>query len=134
MCTAAQLGASLGGGDAGAGNLYRYLVVTNHSKTTCHVAGFPGLSMLDAKGKQIGAPATREPVGYLPVVLRPGESASDTIHTVNQQGTCLPTSTELRIYPPGSKASLVFPGEVTNCDDQFSITPFAAGTTGNPLA
>lgn len=132
MCTAAQLSAALGGGDAGAGNLYRYLVLTNTSTTTCHLTGFPGLSMLDASGRQIGAPASREHDGYTPVVLKPGDTASDTIHTINQQGTCLPTSVRLRIYPPGSKASLVFPGEITNCDDLFAITPLIAGSTGNP--
>jgi hypothetical protein len=132
MCTAAQLKASLGSGNAGAGNLYRYLVLSNTSDTACHLTGFPGLSMLDAAGRQIGEPATREHDNYVPVVLKPGDSASDTIHTVNQQGTCLPTSTQLRIYPPGSKASLVFPGQVTNCDNLFAITPLTSGTTGNP--
>ena len=136
MCATSQLTASLGGGNAGAGNLYRYLLLTNHSATSCHVTGFPGLSLLDAQGKEIGVPATEEDISHAPVVLRPGESASDTIHTVNRQTDstteCLATSVQLRIYPPGNRASLVFPGKVTNCDDQFSVTPFAAGSTGNP--
>ncbi|WP_329373198.1 DUF4232 domain-containing protein [Streptomyces sp. NBC_00669] len=132
LCTAAQLTATLGGGDAGAGNLYRYLVITNTSGTTCRVAGYPGLSMLDANGKQIGQPATRRKVSYSPVVLKPGGSASDTIHTINQQGTCLATSAQLKMYPPGSKASLKFTGQITDCDDMFEITPFTAGKTGNP--
>ncbi|SFF41221.1 Protein of unknown function [Actinacidiphila alni] len=134
LCTAAQLTPSLGGGDAGAGSVFRYLVLTNHSGTVCHVTGFPGLSLLDADGKQIGAPATYQQLDHQPVVLRPGESASDTIRTVNQQGTCLPTSTSLRIYPPGSRQSLVFPGKVTNCDNEFVVTPFTKGTTGNPAS
>jgi len=132
MCTADQLTPSLGGSDAGAGNLYRYLVVTNHSATACHLTGYPGLSVLDANGRQIGRPATREPSSYQPVVLQPGASASDTIHTANQMGTCLPESAKLRIYPPGSRASLVFAGQITICNDEFAITPFAPGTTGNP--
>jgi hypothetical protein len=134
MCATSQLTASLGGGDAGAGSLYRYLVLTNHSGTTCHVTGFPGLSLLDAQGRQIGAPATYRQLPHSPVVLRPGQSASDTIHTVNQQGTCLPTSAKLRIYPPGSRQWLDIPGQVTNCDNEFVVTPFAPGTTGNPPA
>jgi len=136
MCATSQLTASLGGGDAGAGQIYRYLVLTNHSGSTCHLTGFPGLSMLDANGKLIGAPATYQRIAYSPVVLAPGKSASDTIHTVNRQTNsateCLPTSTELRIYPPGNTASLVFPGRVTNCDKLFTVTPFGAGTGGNP--
>ncbi|BBA95296.1 hypothetical protein RVR_100 [Actinacidiphila reveromycinica] len=132
MCTAAQLSAGLGGSDAGAGNLYRYLVITNKSATTCRVAGYPGLSLLDANGRQIGQPATRDARTYAAVVLQPGAAASDTIHTVNQQGTCLAASAQLRMYPPGSKASLTFDGQVTVCDDTFEITPFVAGRTGNP--
>ncbi|MFG1810511.1 DUF4232 domain-containing protein [Streptomyces sp. NPDC049040] len=132
MCATSQLTASLGGGDAGAGSLFRYLLLTNHSSTTCHLTGYPGLSMLDAKGGRIGAPADRQPMDYAPVVLRPGESASDTIHTVNQQGSCLPASTKLRIYPPGNTAWLDFAGRVTDCDDLFTVTPFVAGRTGNP--
>ena len=132
MCTADQLTPSLGGGDAGAGNLYRYLVITNHSATACHLAGYPGVSLLDGDGRQIGRPADREPRTYQPVVLQPGGSASDTIHTANQMGACQAASAKLRIYPPGSRASLVFAGQVTICNDQFTITPFAPGTTGNP--
>lgn len=132
MCATSQLTATLGGGDAGAGSLFRYLVLVNHGSTSCHLTGYPGLSMLDAKGRQIGAPADRQPMDYTPVVLRPGGSASDTIHTVNQQGTCLPASARLRIYPPGNTASLDFTGSVTNCDDLFTVTPFVAGSTGNP--
>jgi hypothetical protein len=134
MCTTSQLTAALGGGDAGAGSLFRYLVLTNHSGTACHLTGYPGLSMLDAAGKQIGAPADRQPMSYAPVVLRPGGSASDTIHTVNQQGSCLPASVKLRIYPPGNTASLDFVGSVTDCDHLFTVTPLAAGSTGNPAS
>ncbi|MFC1434538.1 DUF4232 domain-containing protein [Streptacidiphilus sp. N1-3] len=136
MCATSQLTAKLGGGDAGAGNVYRYLVLTNHSGTTCHVTGFPGLSLLSADGTQIGAPATEQSIAHAPVVLRPGESASDTVHTANRQTSssteCLPSSAELRIYPPGNRDPLVFPGQVTNCDNLFSVTPFTAGSTGNP--
>ena len=111
-------------------------MVTNHSSTTCHVAGFPGLSMLDASGRQIGAPATYTHLPYAQVLLTPGASASDTVHTVNRQTNdpteCLPTSTSLRIYPPGSRASLVFPGQITDCLNTFEVTPFGPGTTGNP--
>ncbi|SEL49130.1 DUF4232 domain-containing protein [Streptacidiphilus jiangxiensis] len=137
LCTAAQLTPRLGSGNAGAGQIYTYLVVTNHSSTPCHVAGYPGLSLLDASGHQIGVPATYEhQFPSTPVVLAPGASASDTIHTVNRQtnnpSECLPTSTLLRIYPPGSFTSLTFPGRITVCLGTFELTPFGPGTTGNP--
>ncbi|MEY9846918.1 DUF4232 domain-containing protein [Streptacidiphilus sp. MAP5-3] len=136
LCSASQLTAALGGGDAGAGQIYTYLVVTNHSSSACQVAGYPGLSMLDAHGTEIGVPATRESMTYSSVVLAPGASASDTIHTANRQtdnpGECLPASTDLRMYAPGSKVALTFPGKITDCDHTFSVTPFGPGNSGNP--
>jgi hypothetical protein len=132
MCATSQLTAALGGGDAGAGNLYRYLVITNHSGTTCHLTGFPGVSLLSGSGAQIGPAASRVQEAYAPVVLKPGASASDTIHTANHMGTCLPTSAKVRVYPPGNRDSLVIPGAIANCHELLSITPLAAGSGGNP--
>lgn len=131
MCTTSQLTGALGGGDAGAGNLYTYLVLTNRSSTTCHLTGYPGVSLLDAAGRQIGAPADRQPSRYAAVVLRPGASASDTIHTVNHMGKCLPASAKVRIYPPGNTAAMVIAGSVTNCDNLFTVTPMTAGRNGS---
>ncbi|MBC3842811.1 DUF4232 domain-containing protein [Streptacidiphilus sp. 4-A2] len=69
------------GSDAGAGNLYRFLLLTNHSGTSCELAGFPGLSLLNAKGAQLGARATFDhSITYTPLTVRPGETVSDTIH------------------------------------------------------
>ena len=125
MCATSQLTASLGGGDAGAGNLYRFLLLTNHSHTTCQVDGYPGLSLLNAHGKELGAPATFDHTfSYSPVTLRPGQTASDTIHTLNSGATpCQGTSTELRIYPPNNKAAVVIPGKVMLCGNLLSVSP-----------
>ncbi len=133
-CATSQLTASLGSGDAGAGNLYRFLLLTNHSKTTCELDGFPGLSLLQANGKQLGAPATFDrTIAYRPVTVRPGQAVSDTVHTLNSGATsCQGTSTELRIYPPANKAALVIPGKVMLCGNLLSVSPFGTGTVGNP--
>ncbi|MBY8878378.1 DUF4232 domain-containing protein [Actinacidiphila acidipaludis] len=133
MCATSQLTASLGDSEGAAGSLFRNLVLTNHSATACHLTGFPGVSLLDGGGKQIGLPATREHEGYRSVVLRPGGTASDTIHTINHMGGCLPTSASLRVYPPGNRASLVVPAKIANCDNLFTITPLAASSAGNPV-
>lgn len=131
MCATSQLTGELGGGDAGAGHIYKYLVLTNHSTTTCHLTGYPGVSLLDSAGKQIGKPADRQASRYAPVVLKPGASASDTLHTINHMGTCQAASAKIRVYPPGNTASLVIPGEITVCDHTFTITPMAAGKNGS---
>lgn len=134
MCATSQLSGSLHSGGGAAGSLFWTLVLTNHGSASCHLTGFPGLSMLDAHGAQIGRPAAREHTPYQPVVLKPGGSASDTIRTVNGQGTCLPTSASVRVYPPGNTASMVVPGRITECFDTFTITPMAPGTAGNPVS
>ena len=133
-CATSQLTASLGGSDAGAGNVYRYLLLTNHSGSSCEVTGFPGLSLLNAQGGEIGAPATFDhSFAYTPVVLTGGQTASATIHTLNSGATsCQGTSTSLRIYPPDNTASLLIPGQVMLCGNQLSVSPFTAGSTGNP--
>jgi hypothetical protein len=131
MCATSQLGASLAASDAAAGNLYYTLVITNHSSTTCHLTGYPGVSVLDSGGKQIGSPADRTAQTYAQVVLRSGGSASDFVHTANHLGSCQPTSAQMRVYPPGNRDSLVIPAKITVCHD-FDITPLAAGSGGNP--
>ena len=133
-CATSQLTASLGGGDAGAGNLYRFLLLTNHSHTTCELDGFPGLSLLNAHGQEIGAPATFDrSISYSPVAVRPGQTVSDTIHTLNSGATsCQGTSTELRIYPPNNKADVIIPGKVMLCGNLLTVSAFTSGTVGNP--
>ncbi|HEY5832858.1 hypothetical protein [Streptomyces sp.] len=41
-------------------------------------------------------------------------------------------SSALRVHPPGSTFSLVVPQQITVCGTTFTVTPFAAGSTGNP--
>lgn len=134
MCVTSQLSGSLHDAGGAAGSAFWTLVLTNHSTATCHLTGFPGLSMLDASSRQIGQPAVREHTAYQPVVLKPGASASDTVRSVNHQGTCLPESAQLRIYPPGNTASMRIPARITECYATFTITPLAAGTDGNPVS
>lgn len=133
MCLTSQLSGAVHEGGGAAGSAFWTLVLTNTSATECHLTGFPGVSMLDSAGRQIGAPAAREHTGYQPVALKPGGSASDTVRTVNHHGTCLPTSAELRVYPPGNFSSMTVPARITECYATFTITPLAAGTNGNPV-
>jgi hypothetical protein len=98
------------------------------------VAGYPGVSLVDASGAMIGSAATREsgfPVKA--VSLAPGAAASTAIHTVNQgiaPGGCWPASTKVRVFPPNELDALEVAGAVTVCGNTFSITPLVAGTAG----
>ncbi|NGN70508.1 DUF4232 domain-containing protein, partial [Streptomyces sp. A7024] len=131
-CKTSQLSAAIGGQEAGAGHVYRHLVLTNKGSSACALKGFPGVSLLDSAGKQIGPAATRESKSYGTVTIEPGGTASNTLHTLNRHGKCLPASAQVRVYPPANKASIEIPGEITICGNVFSISPLAAGAGGNP--
>jgi hypothetical protein len=133
-CHSNELTLSLGNPDIAAGNVYVPIVLRNSSARSCAVAGYPGVSLLDAAGAMIGTPATREP-GFPAhaVRLAPGQAASTAIHTANQgiaPGGCWPPSSRVRVFPPNELDALEVAGAVTVCGDLFSIRPLVSGTAG----
>ena len=133
-CHTNELKGSLGTPSPGAGNLYVPLVLTNVSSRQCVIAGYPGVSLLDAAGAQIEQPAGREP-GFAAnaVPLAPGGAASTVLHTTQEgiaPGPCWPQSTQIKVFPPNELEALVFPGQFKVCGGAFTIRPLVAGTTG----
>ncbi|MCC3302667.1 DUF4232 domain-containing protein [Arthrobacter sp. zg-Y895] len=121
-CTADMLAGAVENvpGGAGADGISRVLVLTNVSADgTCTVAGYPGVSYLDAAGQQVGAPAARtEGVAAGPVTLAPGQAAAAELReTVAQKyGNCQVQETaSLLVYPPEDTASLTVPYPSTGC-------------------
>ncbi|MCC9205956.1 DUF4232 domain-containing protein [Arthrobacter sp. zg-Y769] len=121
-CTAGMLAGSVEDlpGGAAPGGVYRALVLTNTSADgTCTVAGYPGVSYLDAAGQQVGAPAARAEGGEaVPVTLAPGQSAAAELQeTVAQKyGDCQVQETaSLLVYPPEDTASLTIAYPSTGC-------------------
>ncbi|WP_298251782.1 DUF4232 domain-containing protein [uncultured Arthrobacter sp.] len=120
-CTAAQLGGAvesrLGGGAAG--SVYRTLRLTNISQADCTMAGYPGVSFVDAAGNQLGAPADRADAAVVPVTLAPGTSVSTTLQQTNAQNygaDCgLTQAAGVRVYPPGATDSLILPQDIAAC-------------------
>ena len=115
------------------GSVYTPLVINNVGTRTCTVHGYPGVSLLDASGSQIDAPATRDTgVAATTVVLAPGASAAALLHTVNGALFGIPCrgpSAKVRIYPPDEYDAIVIAAAYTECHG-FSVRPFVAGTTG----
>ena len=130
-CTSGELEAELGPSDAGAGQVYAPLILRNTSSTTCEVTGFPGVSVLDGSGAQIGAPATRDGAEGGSVLLPPGAAASATLHTTGEGigGSCEPTSAQMKVYPPNQTAAITFTASYTVCGG-FSVTTMVPGDTG----
>ena len=89
------------------------VVLTNASASACTLQGWPGVSFVgDGNGTQLGRPAALDRGTEHPTVtLAPGASAQAPLHYTDGQvypdAECgLTPADGLRVYPPGSTASL----------------------------
>lgn len=124
-CSAAVLAGTVentaGGGAAG--SVYRTLVLTNSSAAPCTAApGYPGVSYLDAAGRQVGAAAARTTniaAGTEPIVLEPGQSAAAELRETRAQNygeDCQAQPvTQLLVYPPDDLAALTVAHDALGC-------------------
>jgi hypothetical protein len=113
-CRTADLKITLGRGEGAAGSQYRPLQITNNGSAACSLFGFPGVSIVDAAGHQVGKPADRDgSQARGKVVLKPGQRESVTLRIVdaaNYGSACkLTDGAGIRVYPPGEKQSVVVP-------------------------
>jgi Protein of unknown function (DUF4232) len=124
-CKAGQLKASIvtqpGGGAAG--SVYRNVVLTNTGSTACTLRGYPGLSYVDAAGKQVGAPAKRNPDATMTAVtVAPSGTAVAQVQQTNAQNygdQCKLTNVAgVRVYPPNDTASLIAPQATVGCANE----------------
>jgi hypothetical protein len=131
-CATNELSASLGNPNAGAGQVYTPLVLTNTGNRTCELRGFPGVSVLDASGNQIGQPASREGSEGATVSIAPGKTASATLHTTNQGvggSSCSAQSSKMKVFPPDDTVALTFAAGYTVCGG-FQVSTLVAGSAG----
>ncbi|TQS28692.1 DUF4232 domain-containing protein [Microbispora sp. KK1-11] len=132
-CRTTGLRARVGRQDAGAGNRYAPLVLTNTSGKTCWVYGFVGLVLIDGRGDVLRTRTRRESVTPHRVTLRAGASAHARLHwTVVPSGheTRCPSSARLMIIPPDEVAHLEVPFTATVCDDgRIDARPMAPGAS-----
>ncbi len=131
-CRTGELRARVGRVDAGAGQRYAPLVLTNTSAKDCWVYGFVGLVMFDGNGDALRTRVRRENLQPRRVTLRPGGGAHARIHWTVVPGkgesTC-PSAARLMIIPPDEVAHLEIPFAATVCGDgRLDITPMAPGT------
>ncbi|MEU6661928.1 DUF4232 domain-containing protein [Streptomyces sp. NPDC046821] len=126
-CALGDLYVSMGTKDFGAGQVYWPIKFTNTSTTACSLHGFPGVSVLNTAHQQIGAAATRTGPTHS-VTVSPAHTVTAVIHTTNGPlgGPCRPTSTYIRVYPPGSFHSVLVPAALSVCSNDFTITAVGA--------
>jgi hypothetical protein len=114
-CKTANLKVTLGRGEGAAGSQYRPLQITNKGDTPCFLFGFPGVSIVDSAGKQVGKAAARDgSQASGKVVMKPGQREQVTLRIVNaanfSDAQCkLTHASAIRVYPPGERQSVVVP-------------------------
>lgn len=96
-------------GNATAGSVYYELEISDTSKVTCTLHGFPGVSALGADGVHLGSAAGRNS-GYAAektITLRKGETAHVVLQITDvsnySASACRPkTADALQVYAPGA--------------------------------
>jgi hypothetical protein len=114
-CVAMDLKGVIANADAGAGNRYADLVVTNKGQQTCTLYGYGGLELVGPNGKPNPTDLTRTPnPGPSLVTLAPGQTAAKKLHwnvipSGNEPttGACQPASAGIRVIPPDDTQAFV---------------------------
>jgi hypothetical protein len=110
-CTAADLEVWLGKGGVALGTAHLALEFTNVSNRACHLFGYPGVSALNANGKQLGNAAGRNPrFRATTVTIAAGGTAHADLGWVDvgnfPASKCKPTTALfVRAFPPGATHS-----------------------------
>ncbi|WP_424346678.1 DUF4232 domain-containing protein [Kocuria sp. CH-021] len=134
LCATSQLEAAATPVGGAAGSVHVNLVLSNAGAGPCTLAGYAGVSFVDAAGTMIGSPAVRDAtVPGTGRVLAPGESAVAGLRVgqaANHQSCDARSATGLRVYPPENTESVVIPFPVKACADpqihQLEIQGFGA--------
>lgn len=101
----------------GAGSRFVTLVLTNTTRHTCTLLGYPSLRLLDRRNRRLPTHVVRNHSSAPHVVrLLPGDSARSDLRWgaipgpgEPQSGPCEPVPSRLTVAPPGSSLALVLP-------------------------
>ena len=107
-------------GNGAAGSVFYPLELTNQSGHACSLVGYPGVSAIDLRGRQLGSAAGRSPSSRRVVTLRSGATASAQLQIAQVLNYPRPVCRQvaaagLRVYPPNETASKVVPFPFDAC-------------------
>ena len=136
-CASSNLRISLGNGGAAAGTDFTIIDFTNSGSKSCTLYGFPGVSLTNSSGAQIGAGATRNPATPASTVtLAPGGKANAQLGVGNAENyptnDCKPASSaHLKVFPPNQTQPIEVAFSTTGCTvataHQLSVSAVTAG-------
>ncbi len=129
-CATASLSITMTDLGAAAGTAYRELGFKNTSAHSCTMQGYPGVSFVDAQGRQIGAAAQRMAGPDGPLTLTPGASAAalmayHDVYVATVAGCQPTTAAGVAVYPPGETASVTVATSLMAC-----ANPATSGSAG----
>jgi uncharacterized protein (UPF0333 family) len=131
-CNADELSLAIApSSQGGAGTIVYNLILTNVGKRTCTLDGFPGVSLVNDNGNQIGKPADRA-TNYVEkkLTLAPNAKVRAEVSTVNSgnfsDGQCKEGATKFRVYPPNDTGYLSVATTVDSWCPGFMISPVLA--------
>jgi Protein of unknown function (DUF4232) len=100
--------------NATAGSSYVTLKFTNQSGHTCAIGGYPGVSAVDLRGRQLGSPASRNLPSTRVRPLANGDTASAILRIAvagnYPAAVCRRRAAAgLRVYPPNQTSAKIVP-------------------------
>ena len=133
-CNADELSISLGDGEgAAAGSRSLGIIFTNTGTRECTLGGYPGVSLVNDNGNQIGSPAERmSSTDEKTITLQQNGSASALVtYPVEANfdaGTCKDGATKLRVYPPNDYGYISIASPITGWCPGLMVGPVTAAS------
>jgi hypothetical protein len=117
-CGANSLSLSVTHEGAGLGHQFYSVVLRNRSKRACKLAGYPGVSLLDSRRRQIDGSARRSGQGSHRFTVQPGQAGKARFTVPTSEcgpGRPVPKSTFIQVIPPDTRTRLVVRLRATAC-------------------
>jgi hypothetical protein len=135
-CHTNELSVATGPVGAAAGTIDASFVLTNTTKATCSLFGYPGFSLVDGQGHALIGDVVRGGTAYAMkaqhIALAPGRTASFSVRysdVPTGNGTCQTSVTAL-ITPPDETTQLTIRDQAPVCGSPFTVSPVVAGSNG----
>ncbi|MER7467215.1 DUF4232 domain-containing protein [Streptomyces sp. NPDC097981] len=123
-CRVADLDLAVGEPDRAGGSVEYPILFTNTTGHTCTLRGYPGVSVTDARHRQIGTSAIRTGEAISTVFVFPDDTVTAIMRTNSRWGApnCRQTSANVKVYPPNSSVAEEIPYDLRVCG-MFEISP-----------
>ncbi|WP_328620771.1 DUF4232 domain-containing protein [Streptomyces sp. NBC_00354] len=126
-CRVADLELAVGGPQRAGGAIDYPILFTNTTGHNCALRGYPGVSVTDARHRQIGTSAIRTGEPISTVLVAPDETVTAVMRTNSRSvaPNCRPKSTYVKVYPPNSGVAEEIAYALRVCG-MFEISPVEA--------